>query len=165
MHNKVVVLDKVHIAHKLRRMAYEVWEHNSEEQEVIIIGIERAGRVIADALAAILKEVSPLQTTVLSLTINKRELLDELPPFGRDLTNASVVLVDDVANSGKTLVYALKPLLQYDVKKLMTAVLVDRKHKRFPIASDIVGLSIATTLQEHIEVEIVGNEVNSVYLQ
>jgi pyrimidine operon attenuation protein/uracil phosphoribosyltransferase len=76
-----------------------------------------------------------------------------------------VILVDDVANSGRTITYALNPILQFNIRKIMVAVLVDRKHKSFPIASDIVGLSMATTLQEHIEVEIEGDKITSVYLQ
>ena len=82
-----------------------------------------------------------------------------------NLSGHSVILVDDVVNSGKTIMYSLHSILSYDLKKLMVAVLVDRKHKSFPIASDIVGHSIATTLQDHIEVETEGNEIKAVYLE
>jgi pyrimidine operon attenuation protein/uracil phosphoribosyltransferase len=82
-----------------------------------------------------------------------------------DLNGRTVVLVDDVVNSGKTIVYCLGQLLDQDLKRLMVAVLVDRKHKSFPIASDIVGHTVATTLQDHIEVETSGNEIAAVYLQ
>lgn len=162
---KVEILDKERIAHKLRRMSYEIWERNSDEQEITLVGIESGGKVIADNLAAILKEISPLTVHVIAVTINKKKPLNHALDFEDNLTGRSIVLVDDVANSGKTITYSLHALLSYDLKKVMVAVLVDRKHKSFPIASDIVGLSVATTLQEHIEVEIGKGKVKSVYLQ
>ncbi len=162
---KVVVLDKEAIAHKLRRMAYEIWEHNSDEQEITLIGIENGGKAVAESLGTLLKEISPLQVNVLSVSINKKNPLNHALAFEDNLTNKSIVLVDDVANSGKTITYSLHAILSYDLKRVMVAVLVDRKHKSFPIASDIVGLSIATTLQEHIEVEIKDGVISSVFLQ
>ena len=162
---KVVVLDKEAIAHKLRRMAYEIWEHNSDEKEITLIGIENGGKAVADNLGVLLKEISPLAINVLSVSINKKNPLNHALAFEDNLTDKSIVLVDDVANSGKTITYSLHAILSYNLKKVMVAVLVDRKHKSFPIASDIVGLSIATTLQEHIEVEIKNGVINSVYLQ
>ncbi len=162
---KVEILDKERIAHKLRRMAYEIWEHNSDEKELTLVGIENGGKVIADNLATLLREISPLKVEVISVTINKKKPLNHALELDNDLTGKSVILVDDVANSGKTVTYSLHAILSYDLKKVMVAVLVDRRHKSFPIASDIVGLSIATTLQEHIEVEIENGQVTSVYLQ
>lgn len=162
---KIIILDKERIAYKLRRMAYEIWEHNSDEKEIILIGIENGGKTVADNLGALLTEISPLKVTVLAVSINKKNPLNHALDFEVNLTGKSVVLVDDVTNSGKTITYSLHAILSYNLKRLMVAVLVDRKHKSFPVASDIVGLTIATTLQEHIEVEITGNEITSVYLQ
>lgn len=162
---KVEILDKERIDHKLRRMAYEIWEHNSDEKELTLVGIENGGKVIADNLATLLREISPLKVEVIAVTINKKKPLNHALDLDNDLTGKSVILVDDVANSGKTVTYSLHAILSYDLKKVMVAVLVDRRHKSFPIASDIVGLSIATTLQEHIEVEIEDGQVKSVYLQ
>jgi pyrimidine operon attenuation protein/uracil phosphoribosyltransferase len=162
---KVEILDAERIAHKLRRMAYEIWERNSDEKELTLVGIESGGKVIADNLSALLTEISPLKVQVIAVTINKKNPLNHALDFEDNLTGRAIVLVDDVANSGKTITYSLHALLSYDLKKVMVAVLVDRKHKSFPIASDIVGLSVATTLQEHIEVEIEKGKVRSVYLQ
>lgn len=162
---KIEILDKEKIAYKLRRMAYEIWERNSDEKEITLVGIEQGGKVIADNLATLLKEISPLKVQVISVIINKKNPLNHALDFEDNLTGRSIVLVDDVANSGKTITYSLHALLSFDLKKVMVAVLVDRKHKSFPIASDIVGLSVATTLQEHIEVEIEKGKVKSVYLQ
>ena len=162
---QVVILDKERIARKLRRMAYEIWERNSEEKEITLVGIEGGGKCVADNLGALLREISPLTVTVLGVTINKKKPLNHALDFETNLTGRSIILVDDVANSGKTITYSLHALLSYDLKKVMVAVLVDRKHKSFPIASDIIGQSLATTLQEHIEVEIENGEITSVYLQ
>ncbi len=161
---RVLILDKERIAYKLRRMAYEIWERNSDEKEITLIGIEKGGRILADNLAVILKKISPLKTKVISLNINKKKPLNQTI-VQEDLSGRTIVLVDDVVNSGKTMIYSLNAILAYDLKKLSVAVMVDRKHKSFPIASDIVGHSIATTLQDHIEVETAGNEIIAVYLE
>ena len=165
MKQKIVILNEERIAHKLRRMAYEIWEHNSEETSITLVGVESGGRAVANNLAVLLRNISPLEVLVRSVIINKKNPLIHSLGFNDDLTDRSVILVDDVANSGRTITYALNPILQFNIRKIMVAVLVDRKHKSFPIASDIVGLSMATTLQEHIEVEIEGDKITSVYLQ
>ena len=161
----VLILDKERIDHKLQRMAYQVWEHNSNETVVTLIGIEGSGLAVAKNLAARIQKISPLQVEVLPMKLNKRKPLEETISISQNLTGKSVVLVDDVANSGKTLLYALRPVLDYNTAKILIAVLVDRKHKAFPVSPDIVGHSIATTLQEHIEVETSGDDITAAYLQ
>lgn len=158
-------MDKDRIGWKLQRMAYEIWEHNSNEKKVVLVGIQGSGLSVANALAAKLKAISPLQVEVVTLKINKRKPLANDIVIETDLSGCSVVLVDDVANSGKTLLYALRPVLDFELKKVMVAVLVDRKHKSFPVSPDIVGHSVATTLQEHIEVETGDDEIIAAYLQ
>ncbi len=162
---RVLILDKEHISWKLRRMAFEIWEHNSGEKEIILLGIEGKGRILAENLSAILKKISPLKVKTIPLNINKKKPLNNAIDFKENLTGRSVIVVDDVVNSGKTIMYSLNTILAYDLKKVMMAVLVDRKHKSFPIATDIVGHTIATTLQDHIEVETEGNEIIAVYLE
>lgn len=162
---RVLILDKERIAYKLRRMAYEIWERNSDEREIILIGIDGGGKILADSLSAIVKDISPLKVVTIPLKINKKKLPGSIIEIGVNLNGRTVVLVDDVVNSGKTIFYSLNSLLSYDLKELMVAVLVDRKHKSFPIASDIVGHTIATTLQDHIEMETEGNEIVAVYLE
>jgi pyrimidine operon attenuation protein/uracil phosphoribosyltransferase len=143
---QVLILDKVRISHKLQRMAYQIWEHNSDETAVTLIGIEGSGLAVAKNLATRIQKVSPLQVEVLRMKLNKRKPLEETITISQNLTGKSVVLVDDTA-------------------KILIAVLVDRKHKAFPVSPDIVGHSIATTLQEHIEVETSGDEITAAYLQ
>ena len=162
---RVLILDKERISYKLRRMAYEIWERNSDEQEITLIGIEPKGKILAGNIAAILKEICKLKVQTISININKKKPLNHAIDFEENLDGKSVILVDDVVNSGKTIMYSLHAILSYDLKKVMVAVLVDRQHKSFPIASDIVGHSLATTLQDHIEVETSGNEIMAVYLE
>jgi len=162
---RVLILDKEQIDRKLHRMAYELWEHNSEETSITMIGIENGGIILAENLAKLLREISPIEVRVQSISINKKNPLNHAIDVDHDLNGRSIVLVDDVANSGKTILYSLQSLLSYNLKKVSVAVLVDRKHKSFPISSDIVGHTLATTLQEHIEVEVDGNEIIAAYLQ
>lgn len=162
---RILILEKEQIANKLRRMAYEIWERNSDEKEITLIGLEGGGQIVAENLSAILKKISPLKVKYHTLSINKKKPLKTAIEFNENLTGRSVILVDDVVNSGKTIMYSLTALLAYDLKKLMIAVLVDREHKNFPIASDIVGHTIATTVQEHIEVETDGKEIIGAYLE
>jgi pyrimidine operon attenuation protein/uracil phosphoribosyltransferase len=162
---KQLILDKARIDSKLQRMAYQVWEHNSNEESVTLVGIHGGGASVAENLAARLRKISGLKVDVAKIKMNKRSPLSEAIELNEDLGGRSVVLVDDVANSGKTLLYALRPLLNYELKKIMIAVLVDRKHKEYPVSPDIVGHSIATTIQEHILVETDNNEITAAYLQ
>ena len=162
---KVLILDKERIHRKLQRMAYEIWEENSNEHEITLIGIDGTGAVLARNLSKLLQDISPLKVELLTFKINKRNPAETSINLEQDVKGKTLILVDDVANSGKTLLYALKPLLTIDLKKVMIAVLVERKHKAFPVSPDIVGHSVATTLQERIEVETNQDEIVAAYLQ
>lgn len=162
---RTLILDKERIDWKMQRMAYEIWENHSHEEELTLIGIEKSGAVVAKSLARRLKEISPLKVDVISLKMNKRKPLSKEIAIEEDLSNKAIVLVDDVANSGKTLLFALTPILKYEPKKVMITVLVDRKHKSFPITPDIVGHSVSTTLKDHIVVETEGDYITAAYLQ
>lgn len=162
---RTIILDKERIDHKLQRMAYEIWENYSKEKSVTLIGIEGSGATVAKSLAKRLKDISTLKVELITVQLNKRKPLSKELEIGDDLTGKAIVLVDDVANSGKTLLYALAPVLKYEPEKILIAVLVDRRHKSFPITPDIVGYSVSTTLQDHIEVETDGDSIVAAYLQ
>jgi pyrimidine operon attenuation protein/uracil phosphoribosyltransferase len=165
MQNRILILDHERIDKKIQRMAYQIWEHNSHEQAVTLIGIEGSGMVLAQSLAARLRKISTLTVEVMLLKVNKKDVLATPMTVEKNLNGLSVVVVDDVVNSGKTLLYALKPILEYQPHRVLTAVLVDRKHKSFPIAADIIGHTVATTLQDHIEVTTEGEAITAAYLQ
>lgn len=165
MKDKVLILNKDRINRKMQRMAFQIWEHISHEKTVHFVGINGTGLTVANNLAARLQSISNIHVTVHKLSINKKRPLAEKAVLDAVLDKETVVLIDDVANSGKTLLYAMKPILAFEPKKIMVAVLVDRKHKSFPISPDIVGHSVATTLQDHIEVACEGSEIIGAYLQ
>lgn len=162
---KVVILNEEQIAGKLKRMAYQIWEHNSDETDLEMIGINGGGEVIAKTLKQILEQISPLKINYSELKINKKQPLAASISVERNLNNKSVILIDDVANSGKTLMYSLKPIINFTPKKLLIAVLVDREHKNFPVIPDIVGYAVATTLQDMILVNYDGERLTSAHLE
>lgn len=164
MKNRVLILDEATIRRKLERMAYQIWEYNSHETDISLVGIEGSGGVVAAQLAAYLKKISPLQVHIHTISISKRKPLSRPIHIDTDLNGKSVVLIDDVTNSGKTLLYAMRPILDFEPASIRIAVLVDRKHKCFPVVPDIVGHSVATTLQDHIEVTCEGDRIMAAYL-
>lgn len=162
---RTLILDQEHISRKLERMAYQIWEHNSDQSEVTLIGIADNGVTLARNLAERLSKISPLKIKIVTLGFNKINPLENLPAIDESLDGKSVILVDDVSNSGKVLLYALRPVLHYMPSKILLAVLVDRKHKAYPVTPDIVGYSLATTLQENILVTCDGDTITGAYLE
>jgi pyrimidine operon attenuation protein/uracil phosphoribosyltransferase len=161
---RTLILSAQQIELKLQRMAYQIWEQNANQTELFMIGIAENGYVLASLLAQKLETISPIKVHLIRLKIDKANPLNALPTINENLNEKSVLLVDDVANSGKVLLYALRPVLQYLPSKISLAVLVDRKHKSYPINPGIVGQSISTTLQENISVESDGTNLTGVYL-
>jgi pyrimidine operon attenuation protein/uracil phosphoribosyltransferase len=158
------VLGEEDIARRMKRMALEVAERNIEEEELVVMAINGNGEVVADCLVSELRKFSSLRIEALVIRLNKKDPGEVAFDREINLENKVVVVVDDVANTGKTLLYSLKPLLQTRPKKIQTLVLVERSHKLFPIQTDYVGLSIATTLQEHIAVETEGKRITNAVL-
>jgi pyrimidine operon attenuation protein/uracil phosphoribosyltransferase len=164
MPDRKYILNKEVAAKKLLRMAYEILENNIDEKNVILAGIPQNGSVIAENIQRILSGISSLKTEIISISLDKRHPKEVTLSKKLDLNNQVVIIIDDVVSSGKTLLYALKPFLEYQPKKIQTLVLVERSYKNFPVRPDYVGLSLSTTLQEHIFVEVTGNEVIGAYL-
>jgi len=166
MQNQVLILNSGQIGQKINRIAWQVYEDNAGEKEIILAGIVSSGYAVAERIAAALKKISPLDVRLVSITMNKHSQHDQEVKISADassLKGKTVVVVDDVLNSGKTMMYALRPFLSADLKKLRTVVLVDRNHKIYPVAADFAGLSLATTLQEHVSV-VLDAATEAVYL-
>lgn len=149
---------------KLRRMALQVVEQNYNETQLILIGIKASGSVIAEKIGQYLKEVFSGVVVILELSMDKKNPLNISLDSTMDLNDKTIILIDDVANSGRTMLYALKPLLNQLPKKVQTLALVERTHKSFPVDVDYVGFSISTTLDEHILVEVADGEVVGAWL-
>jgi len=165
--SKVKILNTQQIQQKLNRLAYEVYENNFAEKELLIVGIDGNGYKIAQNLVNLLGSISTLKLKLGKITINKDEPWNGEPVTDfdeKDYVKKCVVLVDDVLNSGKTMMYAVKLFLDKPVKKINTLVLVDRSHSRFPVKADFVGLSLSTSLQEHIEADFSKKNKEVVYL-
>ncbi|WP_088324802.1 phosphoribosyltransferase domain-containing protein [Polaribacter tangerinus] len=157
---KNVILDTLQINQKVKRIAYEIYENNSNEKVVIIAGIIGNGFVLANKIAAVLKEISTLEVVLCEVNINKKKPLQPITTSLEvtDYKNKPLVLVDDVLNSGTTLIYGIKHFLEVPLKRFKTAVLVNRNHKKYPVKADFKGISLSTSIKEHVQVTFNGAE-------
>lgn len=160
-----MILDKETADKKLRRMALEVAERNHETKEIILIGIKENGIFIAKKIKDYLQDVFNGNIILMDLWLDKKNPGEIQLSGAVDFNDKSVLLIDDVANSGRTMLYALKPLLQQAPRQIQTLALVERTHKKFPVAVDYVGLSVSTTLMENIIVEVEHGEVAGAWLR
>ena len=166
INSKTLILDKTKVEQKINRIAYQIYENHPTEKTIFIVGINENGYKLAERIAKQLEILSPIKVELIRISMNKNNPLNnnfEIPLANDKFDKKVVVLVDDVINSGKTMMYAISRLMEAKIKTLRTIVLIDRDHKNFPIKIDYVGLSLATTLQEHISVEFGGAE-EGVYL-
>ena len=165
--NQVLILDKQQIVQKINRIAYQILEDNLDEKEIILAGIWDRGYKLAVRLKLVLETIAAFKVTLVRVDIEKQssKLVAKTDLPESDWKNKVIILVDDVLNSGKTLAYGLGVFLNTPHKKIRTVVLVDRSHKIFPIATDFVGLQLATILKEHVDVVMdVDGEEDRVYL-
>lgn len=159
-----MLLNKEIADNKLRRIALEIAERNHDKTSLLLMGIKSNGLVIANKIAEYLRFDFTGDIEIIEVELDKKNpgdiKLNKIPDFD----NASVLIIDDVANSGKTILYALKPILEKHPKQIETVVLVERTYKKFPVAINYVGLSVATTAKQNIIVEVEGDEVTGAYL-
>jgi len=163
--NKTTILNHTEIAHKIRRIAYQIYESNVNETDMIIAGIEDNGLILAQKIAKELLNISPLKVVVCKVKINKDNVFEDVITSlsSDDYKGKSLVLVDDVLHTGTTLMYAVKHFLNVPLKQFKTAVLVDRNHKKFPVKVDFKGVSLSTSFQNNVEVVFI-EEANEAYL-
>ncbi len=150
-----LILDKKKVFQIVKRIAFEIYEKNHQEKKLIIAGIPESGYMLAEYLMKELKEISPIELYLVKVNVNKKDPASNEVTIDCDkklLRKTALILVDDVLNTGRTFLYALKPIIDADVKKVQTVALVDRGHSLFPISSDFTGYELSTTLKEHVEV-------------
>lgn len=164
---KTQILTKSQVLKKIKRMAYEIYEHNFKEEEVVFAGIDEGGYTFAELLQKEFSGISPIKSKLIKVTLDKTSPLQseiKLDVPVEQLKNKVIIITDDVQNTGRTLAYSIKPFLNIRIKKLQTAVIVDRGHKSFPISADYVGYAMSTTIKEHIKVILSGKDFG-VYLK
>ena len=149
-----IILNNQEIKHKITRIAYQIYETFVDEEEIVIGGIASNGFVFAKKIATELEKISTIKVVLCEVFINKQNVNE---PITTSLSieqyqNKGLILVDDVLNSGTTLIYGVKHFLEVPLKKLKTAVLVDRNHKKYPVKADFKGISLSTSLLEHVQV-------------
>lgn len=156
--SKNIILNHQQIQHKIRRIAYQIYESNVNEHEVILAGIDSNGYLLAKKIKSNLDKISDIKSTLCKVVIDKRHPLSEIKTSipVEDYSNKSIVLIDDVLNSGSTLIYGVKHFLNVPLKQFNTAVLVNRNHKKYPVKADFKGISLSTSLHEHVEVILEG---------
>lgn len=167
MQQALLVLTEKQIRQRIERIAFQIYEDNLNEKELILAGIANKGFVFAKALESVLKNICPIPVRLIEIRLDKEmptrfEIIPAIVPG--ELSDKVIILVDDVLNSGKTLLYSLRPFLDADLRKIRTALLVNRDHKRYPVEADFVGITISTTLQEHVRVELEPGKA-AVYLE
>lgn len=162
MENKSIVLNEHQITQKTERIAYQIYENTFEEKVLYIGGIAGNGFLFAERLVAALNKISDQEIRLFEISIDKDNPLNSevrLSIDDTDLTDATCILVDDVINSGRTMIYAVRRLLDKELRVLKVATLVNRAHRRFPVQADFVGISITTTLKDNIIVELGKDEI------
>ncbi|MEZ7916398.1 MAG: phosphoribosyltransferase family protein [Polaribacter sp.] len=157
-----IILDNTQINQKIKRIAYQIYESNSSEKEVIIAGIVGNGFIFSKKIASVLEEISTITVILCEVIIDKKKPLQPITTSisVNDYKNKSLVLVDDVLNSGTTLIYGIKHFLEVPLKRFKTAVLVNRNHKKYPVKADFKGISLSTSIKEHVQVEF--NETDAI---
>ena len=152
--SKNIILTNQEIEHKIRRIAYQIYETFVDEEEIVIAGIASNGYIFAKKITDALQVISPIKVSLCKVHINKQnpQLPIETSLLKEEYANKGLILVDDVLNSGTTLIYAVRHFIDVPLKKFKTAVLVDRNHKKYPVKADFKGISLSTSLLEHVQV-------------
>lgn len=157
-----IILDHQEIIHKLNRIAYQIYESNVNETEVILAGIDKNGYLLSKLLKDILEKICDLKVVLCKVNIDKTNHISEITTSIDEATykDKSVILIDDVLNSGATLIYGVKHFLNVPLKQFKTAVLVNRNHKKYPVKADYKGISLSTSLNEHVTVSLNESDYN-----
>lgn len=160
--NKIMDANDIHKT--VKRIAYQIYETHFEDSKLIIAGIADNGVIVAKRICEELKKISGIKPIFVEVKVDKKNPINPIVLSEKleICKNNSVVVVDDVLNTGSTLIYAVTHFLSIKLKKLQTAVLVNRNHKNFPIKGDFKGISLSTSIKEHIDVDFGDNE--GVYL-
>ena len=146
------ILTKKQIENKILRISFQIIENNLNEKEMFLVGLEKNGFIIAKKIEKHIVNKSKIKVKTIKMSLNKEKYQKSTFSEKISSNNKTIILIDDVLKSGETIIYAIKELLDYKIKKLKTAILINRNHNIFPVGVNFVGLELSTTLEEHIEV-------------
>jgi pyrimidine operon attenuation protein / uracil phosphoribosyltransferase len=153
-----LILDQRKVTQIIKRIAFEVYENNFSEKEIFLVGVFEKGYQLANLIQEQMQLIAdPCKVNLVRLDVDKNNPLASEVQLDIALTKMkkkSVLLVDDVLNSGRTMAHCLTALMQTDIKKIETIVLVDRSHKRFPLMANYKGYELSTTIEEHVDVRL-----------
>lgn len=157
---EVLILDHNQISQKIKRIAYQIYESNVNEEHIVLAGILKSGFELAKKLKEELEKISDLKITLCEVKVNKKNPLKDVETslMPEEYENRSIILVDDVLNSGTTLIYGVRHFLKVPIKQFKTAVLVDRSHKKYPVKADFKGISLSTSLNETVKVHFTAGD-------
>ena len=163
MKEKTIILNDFQIRSKLKRISYQILETNLKNSDIVIAGIESNGYKIAKEVKKIINKISELEVVLCKVIVDKKNPRNPIKTSinKKIYTNKSIVLIDDVLNSGSTLIYGVKHFLEAELTQFKTAVLVNRNHKKFPVKADFKGISLSTSIQNHVLVEFKGSKIEA----
>ena len=159
---KAVILDEISIDRKIKRLSYEILERNLNNKKLLLVGIKKNGFVLANLIKKELSKICKIKIDVTQVLVDKQKPFKECVVYNNTIENhinTSIIVIDDVCSSGKTMIYVVSSLISNYSNKISTLVLVDRKHHNYPIKTDYVGIEVSTTLRQFIEVELEANKV------
>ncbi|CAL2103000.1 phosphoribosyltransferase [Tenacibaculum sp. 190130A14a] len=158
-----IILNNLQIEQKIKRIAYQIYESNSDEHEIVLAGIKEKGIQLAVKIGKVLETISEIKVILCEVTIDKKNpigsVATSIPATAYE--NKALVLIDDVLHSGTTLIYGVKHFLEVPLKRFKTAVLVNRNHKKYPIKADFKGISLSTSIKEHVVVKFEENKTTA----
>ena len=157
---KKIVLDSIDINNKIKRISFEILEKNFNENEIFLVGILPNGKYLSNKISEFLSQFSKIKLNLHFIEIEKksRSIDRIIASLNSEMVNNKViVIIDDVMNSGGTLMYSINEMLKFKPKKIQIAVLIERYYKNFPLNPDYKGLELSTSETEHVEVKLDGS--------
>ena len=156
-----LILDNSDIENKIQRIGLEILEDNIDQSKIILFGISDNGKLISQKLIDHINKISDIKIVLIDVIINNGSISYN-SKF--DVLNESIIIVGDVSQTGKTLQMVISDLMLYNPSKIKTSVIINRDQTMFPVKIDYSGLSLSTSVNEHVDVIIDKKGRLSVYL-
>ena len=156
-----LILDNSDVENKIQRIGLEILEDNIDESKITLFGISDNGKLIAQKLVSLINKISDIKIVLIEVVIEngpieyngKFNILDE-----------SIVIIGDVSQTGRTLQLVISNLMEHKPAKIKTSVIINRDQAMYPVKIDYAGLSLSTSVNEHVDVIVDEKDRLSVYL-